>query len=390
MNTKRDERRRNVNSAAIQQREMDYGVDAQCLDLDDWMSDSFLDNLDLGTNEIYSFLGTKKTIHHACSPDGGAECYPETDEDFKVCSVQLTRRLLSFQQWKNGSSPSPSIASVASTTNRSRQEDNRSETTDQALSKGGNHTTTSHLPEIKEDFRIRILGGSESVVSHQVLSLPAMEVLSEYLPLSLQKENFWLKYSMLRDGASMETLLNYVQAATNTILAIETMDGHVFGCYTSCTWQRKPNFFGNGNCFLWRISSAQSTLAEKPLVDVYPCTGYNALFQLCNNKILALGGGTHSASVPSWQRDHAGFGLAIHSDLQTGTSSPCATFHNPCLAPAEVFEIFNIEMWTLTPCGSVDAAERLEMAKFLLSPAGSALKDKRLKSQQSFYCRIGQ
>lgn len=96
-------------------------------------------------------------------------------------------------------------------------------------------------PELddNEDHHFRILGTSaDDVAAHpHVLSPPLMDALMSFLPETLENQNFWLKYSLVRDGASMHTLKQYVRAATNNILAIETTTGEVFGAFTISPWR---------------------------------------------------------------------------------------------------------------------------------------------------------
>ena len=71
------------------------------------------------------------------------------------------------------------------------------------------------------------------------------------------------------------------------------------------------------------------------------------------------------AMIASW-----GFGLAIANDLMSGTSSPCVTFGSPSLSnqhsDGSVFEIVNLELWTLTPCMAIADAEKLQLGKLFL------------------------
>ena len=77
------------------------------------------------------------------------------------------------------------------------------------------------------DPHFAILGTSQDDESSSphILSPPIMSSLFNFIPQKLSSENYWLKYSLLRDGAHLETLLRYVKAATNTIVAIQTVDG---------------------------------------------------------------------------------------------------------------------------------------------------------------------
>lgn len=66
-----------------------------------------------------------------------------------------------------------------------------------------------------------------------VLQPPIMHALQNHLPLCCESSNFWLKYSMVRDGASAYSLEVKSGLAKYTVMAIETLNGDVFGCFMS-------------------------------------------------------------------------------------------------------------------------------------------------------------
>lgn len=293
------------------------------------------------------------------------------------------------------------------------------------------------------DHTFKIIGTSADDVSAHphVLSPPLMDSLLNFVPDSLTDQNFWLKFSLVRDGANLDILKRYVRAAPNTILAIETTNGDVFGAFTSSPWRKNPSYFGSGQSFLWkmrynRMTPCHSLFEQAHLeseIDVYFYSGLNDYVQLCTSDKLAVGGGEldttgkeeHGDDVAGApyvyleEGEHYGFGIAISDDLLHGTSSPCATFRNPCLvnhsSKGEVFEIVNLEIWSFTPCETVDAAEKLEMTKFFVqesvlssissldsvrfstSPGGPGLHSRapsmfsgRDLRQEEFYRRVGQ
>jgi TLD len=234
-----------------------------------------------------------------------------------------------------------------------------------------------------ENHGFAILGTSadDKTAHPHVLSPPLLDSLMTFLPESIQNQNYWLKYSLVRDGASLSTLVRYVRAARRTILAIETMDGNVFGCFTSAFWKctSSDGFYGNGESFLWRMRHNRNlhcnSLFEQAQmeseVDVYMYSHENEMVQLCTKQRIAVGGGALEAQESDTNpSDSYGFGLALNEFLRTGSSSPCATFRNPCLVDGgptdQPFQIANLEVWTLTPCTTVDAAERLEMSQFFI------------------------
>lgn len=82
-------------------------------------------------------------------------------------------------------------------------------------------------PDFDDDCQphvFKILGTSVDDVSAQphVLSPPLMDSLLNFVPDSMTMENFWLKYSLLRDGADLYTLKQYVKATPYTILAVRS------------------------------------------------------------------------------------------------------------------------------------------------------------------------
>ena len=234
-------------------------------------------------------------------------------------------------------------------------------------------------------FRILGTSANDTKAHPHVLSPPLMDALMSFIPEELENQNYWLKYSLIRDGSSMSTLKHYVRASSNTILAIETTSGHVFGAFTTSPWRTQFGFFGQGDgAFLWRMrhnrdSQCHSLFEQAQLeteIDVYAYSGENKLVQRCSHNEIAIGGGNINAGIVSdddseEMEDTAGFGIAIDEFLARGTTSPCATFRNPSLlhnlGEAETFEIANLEVWSLTPAYDVNQAEKLEMTKYFIN-----------------------
>lgn len=238
------------------------------------------------------------------------------------------------------------------------------------------------------DFLILGTDANDEAAQPHVLSPPLMESLQAFLPITKSGQNFFLRYSMVRDGASMHTFLKRARGVQYSILAIETIDGEVFGSFTGQPWRKNWNYFGTGESFLWkmrrsRLEKTHDILEQAQMeseIDVYPYTGENRFIQLCTHDRIAVGGGTPSEKKldnedmylkETFINPHEwGFGLAIDGDLLTGTTSPCVTFGSPSLSTLHSdgsrFEIVNIELWTLTPCMTVEDAEKLELGKLFL------------------------
>jgi hypothetical protein len=236
------------------------------------------------------------------------------------------------------------------------------------------------------DFRILGTSADDELAKPHVLSPPLMESLQAFLPFSKSGENFYLKYSLLRDGASLHSFLKRARGTKYSILAMETVDGEVFGSFTAQAWRKNWNYFGTGESFLFkmrksRLEECTSIIEQAQMeseIDVYPYTGENKYVQLCTHDRIAVGGGSPSTEKkqeeddmnPPIKNHEWGFGLSIGNDMLTGTSSPCITFGSPSLSKVHsdgsVFEIVNMELWTLTPCYTTEEAEKMELGKLFL------------------------
>ena len=234
-------------------------------------------------------------------------------------------------------------------------------------------------------FDFHVIGTSahdEAALPH-VLSPPLMHSLQSYLPLPKRGETFWLKYSLVRDGADASTLLCNLRGSTHTLMAIETVEGEVFGAYTGATWSIQHGSFGSGDSFLWRMKGSRAESLESLFdqakreadIDAFPYSYENNYIQLCQHDRLAVGGGTSLSPreiANTLVEPHAfGFGICFENrDLLHASSSPCLTFRSPSLSKehndGSRFEILNLEVWSFTPCISVEEAEIMECRRLFL------------------------
>jgi TLD len=241
-----------------------------------------------------------------------------------------------------------------------------------------------------------------------------MDALMNFLPDSIVGQNFWLRFSLIRDGASLDTLKRYVRAAEFTIIAIETRKGEVFGSFTSSPWHSNYGFFGSKPAFVWKMRHSRRTKCTSLFdqaqleseIDVYmEQGGPNTQTQVCRHDMIAVGGDEDllidiidSASLRD-VAERSGFAFCLGSDLLRGTTSRGQTFHNPSLCgignTTEIFDVAGLEVWSLSPCFSVAAAEKLEMTKFFFEE--SVRNSTRSAStfsgddfdQEKFYQRVG-
>ena len=205
-----------------------------------------------------------------------------------------------------------------------------------------------------------------------------MTILANLLPIE-HHSRFWsLKYSLRRDGASMDTLLDLcsnnhsyynhsnqknrqidfsssmygqTQSQTQTsqitprqtygqtsgqysqsniqtpcIIIIEDSWGYIFGGFITNAIENKSTYYGTGESFLYTLI---------PKINKYEWTGNNYLFILSNSNSLAMGGGG------------SGYGFCIDDELDTGISNNCDTYNNEQLSSSEFFKTLNVEIWYL-------------------------------------------
>jgi len=227
-----------------------------------------------------------------------------------------------------------------------------------------------------QDYPFRILGVDERAPP-SVLTPMLMEAMRGFIPVSLSEEHFWLKFNLQRDGYDLCAMLSKVRTSRQTILAVETRDGYVFGAFCSSPWRIQRSWYGSGESFLWRLKNSRRESPNVPRsysqdneMEVYPFTGHDSCVQLVTSNALAVGGGDYDvvSETSPYADEPMGIGFTIDGDLGGGETSSCATFANPrlCGLPSSKeteFEIESVEVWTLTPCQTVVEAERMEMRR---------------------------
>jgi hypothetical protein len=228
------------------------------------------------------------------------------------------------------------------------------------------------------DFPFRIIGADhDRRLQPRVMTPPMMEALSGFLPYQVTESNFWLKFSLVRDGASLATLLATIRASTYTFIGVETTHGEVFGSFTGTAWRSGSTWFGNGESFLWRLKNSRLASAKQSdegdvenEMEVYPYTGYDNFVQYCTSRTIAVGGGDWYDHDCPFESEPKGIGFMIDGDLLGGETNSCATFANPRLCKktslSNEFAIENLEVWTLTPFDNEEDAAQLEMQKLYM------------------------
>ncbi|GMI72068.1 oxidation resistance 2 [Hibiscus trionum] len=156
------------------------------------------------------------------------------------------------------------------------------------------------------------------------------EVLVSSLPNIVKGCRWMLLYSTWKHGISLRTLIRKSAELPGPCLLITgDRKGAVFGAMLECPVKPTPRrkYQGTNQTFVF------TTVYGEPML--FRPTGANRYYYICLNDLLALGGGGN-------------FALCLDGDLLSGSSGPCETFGNLCLAHDRDFELNNVELWGFT------------------------------------------
>lgn len=191
----------------------------------------------------------------------------------------------------------------------------------------------------------------------QVLSPPMMDKLRANLPFTVADDQFWLKYAMVKNGASLHGLYNSIRQCSKTLVVIETVNGEVFGAFVSSPWRKYSSFYGSCETFLWRLRKSRFTptmsideqIELERDIEVFKWSQENRNIQMSNDNKLIIGGGCPDDADNNEDSSSWGFGIALEADLYQGTSGNCVTFNSPSLSQVspkgDIFEVANMEVW---------------------------------------------
>ncbi|PHH58500.1 hypothetical protein CDD81_5597 [Ophiocordyceps australis] len=200
----------------------------------------------------------------------------------------------------------------------------------------------------------------------RLLTAAMAEEIRAMVPERLRIAEDWrLVYSLEEDGASLATLYqkckHFESCRVGFVLVVQDYDAGTFGAYLSEHPHPCHNYFGNGECFLWRAStmaslppppsantthltrcttlapsSIESATGESIRFKAFPYSGLNDCYMNCETHFLSVGsGGGH-------------YGLWLDDSLNIGHSSRCDTFGNEPLSDAgEKFSVLGVELWVL-------------------------------------------
>ncbi|KAI2510152.1 hypothetical protein MHU86_4184 [Fragilaria crotonensis] len=199
------------------------------------------------------------------------------------------------------------------------------------------------------EYPIDMVPELQSVLSScpRLLTPIMLQQLMDHLPPTVQTMTWRRLFSLGRDGDSFLIMLDRCHSYSNTVIVMETSDGHVLGGYASAPWDKQigtiRSFYGSGQSFLFAThpdgtDHSQATEGDDKIY-VYPWTGNNNYCQVCDvdEGQMAMGGG-------------GSFGLIVQENFSRGSTGQCSTFGNPALIPSYAsvggtFDVVDFEIY---------------------------------------------
>ena len=180
--------------------------------------------------------------------------------------------------------------------------------------------------------------------SSTLLRVPTVLALS-YLTRRTNRTKWRLLYSSSTDPHSWNIIQQSIDKQGPTLVLIQDNGGPLFGGYASTSWRVSPTFYGDEQCFLFRL---------RPEMMVCRSTGYNKNFQYLNSDTKTLPSGLGMGGQFNY------FGLFLSSEFGPGSvSKTCTTFRDYTpLASQNEFSFSRIEIWAVDEPDRVETEQR--------------------------------
>lgn len=197
------------------------------------------------------------------------------------------------------------------------------------------------------------LSSSQSTDGTLLLSsATARSHLASWLPLSLRLSKLELIYSTSVHGRTLERFYAHVKGYKHSLTIIQVLDNDaVVGMFANQVWHISSQVYGDGECFLFRLSPEPECHKWKPSLEhSSSMTDYDAKsvalleqFQVGRPHFISMGGNPDGSC-----------GLRLNEDLTRGESSAALGFGNvdslagPGLA---TFQVGLVEVYRLKHFG---------------------------------------
>mmetsp|Transcript_29977 Transcript_29977/g.71305 ORF Transcript_29977/g.71305 Transcript_29977/m.71305 type:complete len:624 (-) Transcript_29977:61-1932(-) len=203
-----------------------------------------------------------------------------------------------------------------------------------------------HIPILQEMKPIGLVEGKCPIVLAK--HSPERLSLSKWLPPALQSTRLELIYSSNYHGRSIEMFYRQCSVAIHTVTLLEVFNaGVVLGMYATQTWHNNPSGYGDGECFLFRLTpnpecfkyqvtaslTAKESLDAEEFISTIDDAGQLMISSL---NFISMGVGEDGSSA-----------LRLNEDLTRGSTSRCINFGHADLIgdSSEVFEVGLVETY---------------------------------------------
>ncbi|KAI8894369.1 TLD-domain-containing protein [Globomyces pollinis-pini] len=174
-------------------------------------------------------------------------------------------------------------------------------------------------------------GSSQILLNSELLFL----IDHELNPIKYKSRAWRLMYNSDIHGKSWSIFQQHLPLAAASVLIIRDSEGHVFGGFCPVPWITCPNFFSNGDTFLFQ-SYPSLRLYQSTNINKNYCY-YNSGFQSFPNGI-GFGG----------QLEYFGIWLKQSFDGGHSRAEPqSTTFGNPQLSGKSDFILDSVELWCI-------------------------------------------
>jgi len=154
------------------------------------------------------------------------------------------------------------------------------------------------------------------------------------------KRSMTLLYSLKIHGSSLRTFYSRSIVGSSfqqpQVLLIRDDLDNVFGAFITEAFHPSNHFYGDGECFLWKVDNNQNSTYASNIIKIFKWSEKNYFCIYSNDDHISLGAGDGHA------------GLYLDADLCNGSSAPCDTYNNEVLSSEKEFKIIDVELWGYT------------------------------------------
>mmetsp|Transcript_5386 Transcript_5386/g.12235 ORF Transcript_5386/g.12235 Transcript_5386/m.12235 type:complete len:638 (+) Transcript_5386:173-2086(+) len=176
---------------------------------------------------------------------------------------------------------------------------------------------------------------------------PERLCLAQWLPPALQSTKLDLIFSSSHHGRSLEMFYRCCSSARHTITIMEVLGTDtIIGMYATQTWHNKPDGYGDGECFLFRLNPKPECFRYKIGASHMASfdDGEENISRLADAGQLMISG---AAFISMGVGEGGASGLRLNEDLTRGSTSKSIGFENEELIAegVQVFEVGLVEVY---------------------------------------------